>query len=133
MLEHFIQKITNELEISKPKSVDGKSYELRINQDVSIQLSDLKPGISMYALIRECPERKKEDLFIWLSKANMLGQGTGGARIGLEENEKYLTLLHELPYEVDYKLFKELIEDFVNYLIYWREELAKFEKEESII
>ena len=62
-------------------------------------------------------------------KANFLGQGTGGARIGVDPDDKFLTLSHGFPYEMNYQLFKESIEDFVNYVVYWREEIAKFEQE----
>jgi len=40
-----------------------------------------------------------------------------------------LTLSHGFPYEMNYQGFKESIEDFVNYVVYWREEVAKFERE----
>ena len=59
-------------------------------------------------------------------RANFLGQGTGGARIGLDPNEKFLTLSCGFPYEMKYQDFKEKIEDFANYLLCWRAEIEKF-------
>jgi hypothetical protein len=100
-----------------------------MNRDIQVQLRDLEPGVSMQADICPCPKTKQEDLFIFLMRANLLGQGTGGSRIGLDNQEKSLTLSFGLPYEMNYQSFKENFEDFVNYLIYWREEVAKFEKE----
>jgi hypothetical protein len=46
-----------------------------------------------------------------------------------------LTLSHVIPYDMNYKSFKELIEDFANYLDYWRGELKRLQKaaEESIM
>jgi hypothetical protein len=61
-------------------------------------------------------------------RANLLGQGTGKCRIGLEPQEKLLTLSLGLPYEMKYPTFREKVEDFINYVIYWREEIAQFEK-----
>jgi hypothetical protein len=40
-----------------------------------------------------------------------------------------LTLSHGFPYEMNYQAFKESVEDFVNYVVYWREEVSKFERE----
>jgi len=44
-------------------------------------------------------------------------------------NEKDLTLSLGLPYELNYSIFREKFEDFVNYLVYWKEEVTKFEQE----
>jgi hypothetical protein len=132
MLRKFLEQLCKELDISPtPKLNEKKIYPFRIG-DEEMELRDLDPGVSMRAPIRICPEKKKEELFIYLGRANLLGQGTGGARIGLDENEKFLTLSLGLPYEMNYQNFKETIEDFVNYLSYWREAVTKFENEESV-
>ncbi|MBU6446012.1 MAG: CesT family type III secretion system chaperone, partial [Verrucomicrobia bacterium] len=78
------------------------------------------------------PKKKKEELFMYLMRANLLGQGTASSRIGMDPNEKFLTLSLGVPYEMNYQSFREAIEDFVNYLFYWRAKVAKFENEESI-
>ncbi len=103
-----------------------------MNEDVEVALKDLDPGVAMQGQICVCPRARREELFIHLMRANLLGQGTGGSRIGIDPDEKFLTLSLGLPYEMNYKIFKESLEDFVNYLIYWREEIAKFEKEETV-
>ena len=66
-------------------------------------------------------------------KANFLGQGTGDATIGLDENENFLTLSLVLPYDMNYKMFKDALEDFVNYLDYWKEELIRHKKAAELI
>ncbi len=130
MLREYIQQICSELAITPvPKLSEQKVFPLKVSNEVQVSLRDLDPGVSMQSRICPCPEKKKEDLFIYLMRANLLGQGTGGARIGLETDEKFLTLSLGLPYEMNYRTFRENLEDFVNYLIYWREEVAKFEKE----
>jgi hypothetical protein len=132
MLERFLEQLCNELDInSLPKLNEQKIYPFRLGNEL-VAFKDLKPGMSMQALICPCPEKKKEDLFIFLMRANLLGQGTGGARIGLDQDEKFLTLSLGLPYEMNYQSFKQNIEDFVNYLIYLRDEVTKFENEQSV-
>jgi len=132
MLRDYLAQLCQELEIdSVPKLNEQKFYPFRLG-DEFIALKDLDPGMSMQAQICLAPEKKKEDLFIFLMRANLLGQGTGGARIGIDQEEKFLTLSLGLPYEMNYQIFRETIEDFVNYLIYWREEVTKFENEQSV-
>jgi hypothetical protein len=134
LLRDCLEKLYDELEIElKPKLNEKKLFSFRLRGDVQVDLKDLEPGVAMHSKICPCPEKKREDLFIFLMRANLLGQGTGGSRIGLDPEEKFLTLSLGLPYEMNYQSFRENLEDFVNYLIYWREEIAKIEKEESLL
>lgn len=131
MLWEYLDQFCKELTIDTPKKNESKSYLLKIAGE-SLKVVDLDPGVSMYAPICEVPKRKKEELFIYLMRANLLGQGTGSCRIGIDANEKFLTLCLGFPYELNYQTFKETVEDFVNYVIYWREEVTKFENVESV-
>ncbi len=131
MLQDYLEKLCKELAIATPKLNQQKFYLLKMFGEL-IALKDLDPGLSMHANICEIPKKKKEELFIYLMRANLLGQGTAMNRIGMDANEKFLTLSLGLPYELNYQSFKETVEDFVNYLIYWREEVAKFERKESV-
>ena len=133
MLRDYLETFCKEIAIDMPpKSNESKSYVLKLAGE-SIAIRDLDPGVSMRAQICEVPKKKKEELFIYLMRANLLGQGTGANRIGLDADEKFLTLSLGLPYELNYQTFKETVEDFVNYLIYWREEVTKFENVESVL
>jgi hypothetical protein len=136
MLEQLIQKIVDDLEMGEmPQKLEGNVYPLQINPEMKIHLCELDPGVSFWAKIGPCPTAKKEELFILLMKANFLGQGTGGSTIALDENENFLTLSSVLPYDMSYKTLKDALEDFTNYLAYWREELLFHKKaaEENIL
>lgn len=129
MLEQFIQTIVQDLEIPElPEKGDGNVYQLHLNSQTAITLQEQEESISLWSRIGPCPVSKKEELFILLMKANFLGQGTGGATIALDENENYLTLSSVLPYDMNYKMFKDALEDFANYLDYWKEELIRHKK-----
>ncbi|MBX7066737.1 MAG: type III secretion system chaperone [Parachlamydiales bacterium] len=131
MLQDYLEKLCKELSIATPKLNEQKLYSFKIVGE-TVAIRDLDPGIAVHAQICAVPNKKKEELFMYLMRANLLGQGTASTRIGMDANEKFLTLSLGLPYELNYQTFREAIEDFVNYLIYWREEVAKFENEESI-
>ena len=126
VLEKLLESLCKELSISPvPARNKEKFYLLNINDSISVKLFDLDPGIGLSSNIIECPKNKREDLFIYLMRANLLGQGTGGCRIGLDADEKVLTLSLGLPYELNYSDFREKFENFINYVVYWREEVDK--------
>lgn len=129
MLEKLLKTLCNELSLPVPVRNKEKYYLFRLSDTISAKCVDLEPGIAFSCDICECPKKNREDFFIWLMRANLLGQGTGGCRIGLDKDEKVLTLGLGMPYEIDYSVFRDRFEDFVNYVIYWREEIAKFEKQ----
>lgn len=47
----------------------------------------------------------------------------------MKEDESFLTLSLSLPYEMNYMAFKDAMQEFVNYLEYWKTETARHEKE----
>ena len=127
MLEQLLQKFINEMELGEmPAKDDQGSYLVKISPEMHVSLKQLDPGIFFHSPLGPLQEQKREDLLIFLMKANFLAQGTGGGSIGLDENEKFLTLSSVIPYDMDYKTFKESLEDFANYVDYWREELIRF-------
>ncbi|MCC6128175.1 MAG: type III secretion system chaperone [Chlamydiae bacterium] len=134
MLQEFIEKMCADLEISPtPRISKEKTVSFVLNSEIEVDLRELESGFAMQAKIALCPEKRREELFMWLMRANFLGQGTAGSRIGLDTQEKFLTLSLGLPYEVDYRAFKQHLEEFVNYLVYWRDQIGKFEQEKPLI
>jgi hypothetical protein len=128
-LEELLQKLIDEMELPEaPTKDDQGTYLLKLSPDMQVSLKELDPGTFFYAPLIPLQLPKREELMIYLMKANFLGQGTGGSTIGLDENEKFLTLSLVLPYDMNYKIFKDSLEDFTNYVDYWREELIRFKK-----
>lgn len=127
-LKELLKQLCTELNLDCPPFDREKSTKLSINSDLSLHLHDLSPGFSLHAQIAPIVLKKREDLYIYLMRANFLGQGTGGSRIGMDADENFLTLSHGFAYEMDYQTFKESVEDFVNYILYWREETAKLKE-----
>ena len=123
-LDDLLEKLTTELLLDLPEKQED-SQTLKLSEKLRVSLIDLSPGVSMTAHVIECPKEKREELFIYLMRANLLGQGTGGARLGMDEKKETLTLSLSLPYEIEYTAFKEALEKFANYALYWREEIEK--------
>lgn len=126
MLEYHLKQLTEDLELDTLLPQDEPhTFHLRINSALNLTFKEIDPGFLISSPIDVCPEEKREDLFILLSRANFLGQGTGGGTISLGNEEKVLTLSLYLSYDMNYKAFKETVEDFTNYVDYWREELNR--------
>ncbi|MDE3046539.1 MAG: type III secretion system chaperone [Verrucomicrobiota bacterium] len=131
MLQDFLSQVCVELEMPPIQVV--KQTAVFHFEGVDVEIRDLGPGFSFCSKICPCPEKRQEDLFLQLMRANYLGQLTGASRIGLSQDEKFLTLSLGLPYELSYGAFREALEDFVNFLLYWREEVEKFEAQEQLL
>ncbi len=112
-----------------------KIYALSLPPETTLFFREEEDGVTIRAKLCTVPSLDKEELFMLLMKANLLGQGTGGAVIGLSEENEELSLSLCLTYSLNDKIFKMAVEDFVNYLDYWKEEIARFQRraEERII
>jgi hypothetical protein len=127
MLEEHLTQLVENLALEDALSKENKLYLLKLHKELIITFRELDPGCTFFATIGICPLNKQEELFIYLMKANLLGQGTGGSIIGLDRDEKFLTLCLVLPYDMKYKVFKDALEDFTNYLGFWKNELSFYQ------
>ena len=115
MLEECLTQLVENLALEGALSKENKLYTLKLYKELIITFRELDPGCTFFATIGTCPLNKREEVFMYLMKANLLGQGTGGSIIGLDRDEKFLTLCLTLPYDIKYKVFKDALEDFTNY------------------
>lgn len=124
MLEGLLTQLVDEFSLT-PFDQRGSSFHVNIGENHLI-LKELESGFGIQSLMIEVPFLK-EDLLTFLMEAHFLGQLTGDHVIGLDHEEKFLTLSRVISYEVDYIEFKNLIEDFMNYLHYWSKEISSIE------
>ena len=130
MLQEHLSTLTSDLGLKEPLKLNEKKSCAFTIAEVDIKISQADAGVFFKANIAQTPQKKREEIFTKLMQANLLGQGTAGSVIGIDKQEKFLTLSLIIPYEMNYEAFKETLEDFVNYLIYWRDEIDKIIKEE---
>jgi len=136
MLEENLKRLADDLELPPFPPKDRNScVVLPLAKDLTISIKSLRTGVAFFANVAPVPLQKKEEAFIYFMKGNLLGQGTGNQVLGMDPEEKFLTLSCIIPYDMDYKEFKEKIEDFANYLEYWRLEAKKLQEaaQESIL
>jgi hypothetical protein len=128
MLEEHYKQLCQEFLLPVP-FFDPKDPVIRLAFDdkLILELRKLLPGMYLHARLPSPPEKGKELFFEHIMAANLLGQGTGESILGLDESEKFLTLSAEFPYEMDYRVFKEKLEDFVNIAAYWNTRIATWQ------
>ena len=127
MLEEHLEKLSKDVLGSLSKEKKKNIFTFSFLENI-LHFEKIENGFYINSTISQIPEEKLEEFFIYVMKANFLGIGTGGNIIGLNKDEKYLTLSYNFFYEINYKEFKEFVEDFINYLVYWRKEIKAFEK-----
>lgn len=123
MIERFITQLSKELEL--PRELEPKSrgvYVLPLELDLSITMTEAAGVISFHSIVAECPHQNEEPFFERMLLANLFGQGTFGAVLGLDEEGKSLVLQQTIEHPQDYRHFRDTLEDFINAVDLWREE-----------
>ncbi|MEM8628972.1 MAG: type III secretion system chaperone [Chlamydiota bacterium] len=124
-----MQQLSEELEISLPDFVNG-SVVFRLG-NVSIDIRNTSPGCFFHSLVHPVPSSHKEEVYMRAMQGNLLGQGTGGNVLALDDSGKFLTLSRDLYQPTEYLFFRETLEEFFNYVRYWKEEIARIAAESS--
>lgn len=114
-----------ELENPLPEPMPGV-YNIPLEEGVVITASSLSNGgIKLSAQVVDIPP-KEEEFFEQALLGNLFGQGTNGAVLGLTEDGKRLTLSRTIDYDVNYKEFRDLLEDFINSVDFWKSEVLNY-------
>lgn len=125
-LSTLLQQLSQELEIPMPAPDTKGQYKI-VFSDLEVSLYPLEPGIGMYSPVARCPPDGQEALFQQMMLANLFGQGTAGAVLGLTPDAKTLTLSQEIEYNIEYKDFRDILEDFLNAADFWHSEVERSE------
>ncbi|MGK5594186.1 MAG: type III secretion system chaperone [Parachlamydiaceae bacterium] len=125
-LNTYLQEFLQELELREPFPQESPGvYTIPLGEGLSITLSSHPQGFYLHSTIGPAPEQQEEAFFTRALLANLFGQGTKGAVLSLSEEGRMLTLSRSIDYDISYKEFKEILEDFINVIDFWREEALK--------
>ena len=120
----YLKQLCEDLNLpTKLEKNESGFFLLPLTDPLQVSVKGLNPGVFLNSSVSPCPKINREELFIKLMKANLFGQGTLGAAIGLDPKQNILTLSLQLPYDMNYSHFKESVEDFTNIVDYWRVEV----------
>ncbi len=134
MLENLLDKLKSEFEDRFLTEKTGlEQFKLKLRDGLEIEIIHEENMFYLSSHICALPETRREELFIYLMKANLFGEGTAGCVLGLTQDEKFLTISLQTNSEINFKTFKEKFEDFLNYQLYWNEEVIQFATQENIL
>lgn len=122
MFVDYVASLIEDLKIEPLVPMAPGVYPLELEDDITVKITTLPQGYSFSATVTSLPEGNKEGFFSQALQANLFGQGTHGAILGLNEDGNVLTLSKAVEYNSDYKEFKETLEDFISTIVFWRDE-----------
>lgn len=126
-LETLLKEMEKDYELKNPiPSIGVGVWQIPADEGVAINVSQVPQGIFFSSIFMDAPLGKEEELYEHMLFANLFGQGTEGAVLGLDEEGRKLTLSRLIDYDVDYKAFQALFEDFVSSIDFWREEALNY-------
>lgn len=129
MLGNFIEQLVKDLELETPLTTEVPGvYSFPLDEGLSILISEIPRGFSLMCFVCPCPKNNEELFFTQMMLANLFGQGTRGAILGLNPEGTVLTLSLVIDYTFDYKEFRDTLEDFINSVDFWREEALAYSK-----
>lgn len=123
MLDAFMQEFAHELGVGEALATSKPGiYQLPLEESISIVFSSIQNGFVLNCELGKCPIHNREVFFTQALLADLFGQGTHGAILGLSEDGNTLTLSKSVDYNINYKKFREILEDFINVVDYWHGE-----------
>lgn len=124
MLDDHMKKLQKEMELTQPLNTDLPGvYALPLEEGLTVIVTSMGSGCVLTCNMIACPKQREEDFYSTALLGDLFGQGTGGAVLGLSEDGNMLTLSKAIDYNIEYKDFKDLLEDFINSVDFWRQEV----------
>jgi len=123
MLYEHLTQLLKELKVEGTLPRGQTAFDLEI-EGVLVSITDAPPGMELFAVLDKLAEVENyEPLYRKLLRANFLGQATSRATLGLDEDGERVTLSLFVPTVRSYREFHDAIEDFVNAVSFWKEEV----------
>ncbi len=127
-LEMLIKELEKAWGLEQPLSQSGSgAYIIPLDVHLPLSVSQLSSGqIVLSSPFAKVPEKDVEKAYETLLNGNLFGQATNGALLGMSADCEWLTLTKEIGYDIDFKEFKDCVEDFINTVEFWQEETAQY-------
>jgi len=127
MLDKFTQSLAKELDLEQSLATEVPGvFVLPFEDDLNITMTEKPPGFTLSCNLGSAKKQNEEDYFNRLMLGNLFGQGTKGSILGLSDDGTQLVLNQAIDYPIEYKEFRDIVEDFINSADYWRMESKNF-------
>ncbi|MGM0439569.1 MAG: type III secretion system chaperone [Chlamydiota bacterium] len=128
VLEDYVRMIWGELEIAgKPAAAAQGAYSIPVDEGLEVVVDEIpQHGYHLFSKVSDLPEGgDRESFYINAMRANLFGQGTGGGALGLDHEAHSLVLSQLLEGDASYSDFRDVIEDFINWVEFWQGEVQR--------
>lgn len=123
MLAELMRELAKEFESNTNFASEKEGvYAIPLEENLFVNISSQRQGVLLSCNFASAPSSNREKVFQHMLHGNLFGQGTRGAVLGATLDGNVLTLSKDVEYTPNYKEFKELVEDFINMVDYWRDE-----------
>lgn len=113
-----------EMNTNFASEIEG-TYAIPLEENLLINISSQYQGILLSCNLAPVPPMNRENIFQHMLHGNLFGQGTHGGVLGSTLDGNILTLSRDVEYTPGYNEFKDLVEDFISMVDYWRGEILK--------
>src|SRR5262245_48568000 len=123
MLHEYIVKLQKELEPKEPLGgADDLTFSLSFDENV-ISIVDQAPGFRLSCNLGGLPSVQVEEFMSMMLRANLFGQATHFAALGLDETGNNVMLHYHHPQKASYQQFHNAVEDFINVVDFWKNQI----------
>ena len=123
MLHEFIVKLQKELDLKEPLGGANDAAFAIALEDSVINITEEPPGFKLYCYIDTLPTQQVEDFLTMMLRANLFGQATHYATLGLDETGNKVLLQYLHSNKPTYQEFHNAIEDFINVVDFWKSQI----------
>jgi hypothetical protein len=123
MIDYLMQQLSKEMNISPPLKPEKPGIYVMPFENFALNISAMPmQGVMLSADLGIFPSDREEEFFEGALAANLFCQGTKGAVLGLSQDASNVTLTHVIEHRLDYREFRDIVEDFLNTADSWYEE-----------
>lgn len=123
MLEEFIKQLTKDLELKEALALIDGSCALLLDE-TTVTISEAQVGFQFTASLGEPPSEQIELFMSKMLRGNLFAQATSGSTLGLDETGAKMILRYYQPTKSSYRDFKDKLEDFLNTIDFWKQEVV---------
>jgi hypothetical protein len=118
----FCDQLSKDLEMGdNPIEEEGPGiFSLPIEENVAIKIGTFQEGFTLNCILAALPGNAT-NLLTEVMNANLYGFITRDNVLGLTNDGNQLTLSRTIDYNVSYERFNEVLQDFYNMTLFWRD------------
>lgn len=121
-LDEYMKELQKEWGIEESLLSDTPHvYEVPLEENLKFSIAPFSSsGIYLYSAVAPVLKGTEDKLFSDALYGNLFGEGTKNSVLGLNEQGDLLTLSRCIDYDISLKEFKEIIDDFISAIDFWR-------------